>query len=141
MKTNGVTWKIFFLIVLNDFADSAAQLMMKKGLIQAPMDAGWADAARFVAANASSFLVWAGVLIYALNFLIWIVVLTRIDLSLAVPLASTNYLTLPFFAIFFLKENVTPLRWAGTLLVALGIHLLSKSAPAAVEEPCSKSFL
>jgi len=61
MKSH-LTLKIFMLIVLSDVVDTAAQLIMKKGLAGSPL------------------LVGIGVLIYVLNFFIWIVVLYKVDL-------------------------------------------------------------
>lgn len=110
MKENHLTFKIFSLIVLNDIVDTIAQLFMKKGLD-----------------GASSLLLWAGIFIYALNFFIWIVILYKIDLSIAMPVGSTSYIFVPIVAIIFLGEEVSPIRWLGIVCIILGIHFVSKS--------------
>jgi drug/metabolite transporter (DMT)-like permease len=120
---------VLFLIVMNDTLDTVAQILMKKGLVGAPGDAfHFHELLHFIVTNATSWLVWLGVIIYTLNFLIWIVVLSKLDLSIAVPVASTNYITLPIMAMFFLHEHVSPLRWAGIILIIAGIHFVSKSS-------------
>jgi drug/metabolite transporter (DMT)-like permease len=134
MKKNRLTLKVFSLIVLNDGLDAVSQVLMKKGLLEAPgnvfdLQAVW----HFIAHNASSWMMWAGVVIYTLNFLIWIIVLSRLDLSTAAPLASTNYIVLPLLAVIFLHEKISLLRWAGIACVMAGIHFVSKSSGYAPE--------
>ncbi|MBN2453620.1 MAG: EamA family transporter [Candidatus Omnitrophica bacterium] len=128
MRTGGLTLKIFLLIVLNDIGDTVAQLLMKKGLLHTGIgDITPGNFTEFVAGNAASPLVWAGMAIFILNFFIWIVVLSRVDLSIAMPVGSTSYIFVPLAAMFFLHEAVSPLRWAGIILIAVGIHFVSQS--------------
>lgn len=128
MKSKSITFKIFFLIVVNDLGDSVAQLFMKKGLVQTGIDSiGFGNLAEFISRNASSSLVWLGIFVYTVNFFLWIVILSRVDLSVAMPVGSTSYLTAPFMAMIFLNEKVGLLRWAGILLIVLGIHFVSQS--------------
>lgn len=131
MRRSHLTLKIFALIVLNDLGDTLAQLIMKKGLVRTGISSvTLANIADFAARNASSFLVWLGVLVYILNFFIWIVILYKIDLSVAMPVGSFCYIFVPITAMFFLHENVGFLRWAGIVLIVLGIHFVSQSTKA-----------
>lgn len=128
MKNSGLTLKIFLLIILNDIGDTIAQLLMKKGLNATGIDhVGFGNIAEFVARNAASPLVWLGVLVFILNFFVWIVILARVDLSIAMPVGSTCYVFVPIAAMIFLHEHVSLLRWAGILLIVLGIHFVSQS--------------
>jgi drug/metabolite transporter (DMT)-like permease len=40
---------------------------------------------------------------------------------------ALNYVLVAFLAQYILGETVSPLRWAGTLLVCLGVVLITKS--------------
>jgi len=129
MKKGHLTLKIFALLILNDLGDTLAQLLMKKGLIQTGMDSvTFANILEFVSRNSSSFLLWLGIIIQVLNFFVWIIILYKIDLSIAMPAGSTSYVFIPIAAAVFLRENVSLLRWAGILLIVLGIHFVSRSA-------------
>ena len=108
MKSH-LTLKIFLMIILSDVVDTAAQLIMKKGLTGSPL------------------LVGIGVLIYVLNFFIWIVILYKVDLSIALPVGSISYVLVPIAAILFLHERVDPLRWAGICCIVLGIFFVAQS--------------
>jgi len=101
---------------------------MKKGLSQGGISSiDFNNLFAFAFSALSSWLVWAGILIYIINFLLWLVILYRIDLSIAVPVGSTVYIFIPILAIIFLHEQVSPLRWVGIALIILGIHFTSQS--------------
>ena len=130
-----LTFKIFLLILLNDLGDSLAQFLMKKGLLQTGVEAGsWQGTIAFLAHNVSSPIIWMGIIVYALNFFLWIVILSRIDLSVAMPIGSTTYLIIPLLAMFFLKEQVTLTRWFGITLIVVGIYFVSQSVKPSLEK-------
>jgi drug/metabolite transporter (DMT)-like permease len=123
-----LTLKLFLMIVANDVLDSIAQLFMKKGLIQTGMaNVTFGNLVEFIARNAASPLVVCGILIGLLNYLLWFVILYRVDLSIAMPVGSTIYIFVPLMSIFFLNEHVSALRWAGIFLIIIGIHCVAKS--------------
>jgi undecaprenyl phosphate-alpha-L-ara4N flippase subunit ArnE len=66
-----------------------------------------------------------------LNFFIWIVILYKTDLSIAMPVGSFSYIFVPVAAIIFLHERVSLLRWAGIAFIILGIHFVSQSRSGA----------
>ena len=134
MKNNGLTMKIFLLIVLNDLGDTLAQLLMKKGLTHTGVGSiHLGNIAEFAVKNGSSPLVWLGIFVLLLNFFVWIVILSRVDLSIAMPVGSTSYIFVPIAAMLFLNEHVSILRWAGIILIAFGIHFVSQSSKSGKE--------
>jgi multidrug transporter EmrE-like cation transporter len=71
-------------------------------------------------------LLIAGYGVSAITAVFWLVVVSRLDLSLAVPLLSaTYYVLLLLTSSILLGEAVTVWRWTGTLLIVAGIVLLS----------------
>jgi drug/metabolite transporter (DMT)-like permease len=129
VKKNHLTVKVFLMIVATDIGESLAELFMKNGLIRAGISrVGWDNLAWAVGQGVSSYLIWLGVLMYVINFLIWIVVLSRVQLSVAFPVGSTSYIFVPLLAMIFLNEHVGLTRWAGIALIIAGIHFVSKSA-------------
>jgi drug/metabolite transporter (DMT)-like permease len=130
-----LTLKIFALLVMNDLGDTLAQLLMKKGLIGTGINSvTFGNILHFCAANSQSLLLWLGIIVQLLNFFIWIVILYKIDLSIAMPAGSTSYVFIPIVAALFLHENVSLLRWAGIALIVLGIHFVSQSKKTAERE-------
>jgi drug/metabolite transporter (DMT)-like permease len=128
VKKSHLTLKLFALIILNDIGDTIAQLIMKKGLIHTGINSvNLGNIVEFASRNASSAMVWLGILFYVLNFFIWIVILYRVDLSIAMPVGSTSYIFVPLAAMLFLHEHVGLIRWGGILCIILGIHFVSQS--------------
>ena len=122
--------KIFLLIVANDLLDTTAQLLMKKGLGLCDLNSIPSFFHHlFNFANLPIFLFWIGLMIYLSNFFLWMKILSKIDLSVALPLASSSYILIPIAAVFFLHEFVKPTRWLGLVLIVTGIFFISKSAP------------
>lgn len=120
--------KIFALILLNDLVDSVAQVFLKKGIAATGIDRLAFDTiGELIMRGFASPLLWAGILVFAFNFFIWILILYKIDLSIAMPVGSTSYIFVPIAAIIFLNEHVSLLRWAGVALIVLGIHFVSQT--------------
>jgi len=66
-----------------------------------------------------------GVLCMAVSFFAFLAVLSWADLSFVVPATSLSFVITTGGAKLFLKEHVSTLRWTGTLLVCLGVALIS----------------
>jgi multidrug transporter EmrE-like cation transporter len=72
-------------------------------------------------------LLWAGLTLFGISALFWLVVLSRVPLSVAYPLVGVSYILIVAFARFFLHEQVPTLRWIGVSVVALGIAIIGLS--------------
>src|SRR5919197_97229 len=71
-----------------------------------------------------------GTAMLAIFFFLWLAVLSWEDLSVALPMQALNYVLVAFLSQYFLGETVSPLRWAGTILVCIGVMLITKSGGA-----------
>ena len=71
-----------------------------------------------------------GTSMLAVFFFLWLAVLSWEDLSVALPMQALNYVLVAFLSQYFLHEVVTPLRWAGTVLVCIGVMLITRSGGA-----------
>ena len=138
MKYGHLTFKIFLMIVLNDIGDTVSQTLMKQGLAATGISSvSMGNIAEFFARGVSSPVLWLGILVYVLNFFIWIVIIYKIDLSIAMPVSSFSYILVPIAAMVFFHEKVEPLRWLGIAFIILGIYFVSKSKSSvdAAERP------
>ncbi|MBT1075922.1 EamA family transporter [Geobacter grbiciae] len=68
-----------------------------------------------------------GTAMLAIFFFLWLAVLSWEDLSVALPMQALNYVLVAFLSQWFLGETVSPLRWTGTILVCVGVMLITKS--------------
>jgi len=78
--------------------------------------------AKSVVCNAPFLL---GLLCLALSFGAFLAVLSWADLSFIVPATSLSFVVSTLGAKWLLQERINRLRWIGTLLVGVGVALLS----------------
>src|ERR1700704_2384571 len=70
---------------------------------------------------------WIGIGLMAVGFFSLLALLSWADVSVVVPATALSYVAGAFGAKFLLHEEVAPTRWAGVLLVCLGVALISMS--------------
>lgn len=68
-----------------------------------------------------------GLLLYGLSFAVWLIVLSKLEVSLAYPLLSIGYIIMPFVGYLFLNESLSILRIVGICIIILGVYIVSKS--------------
>jgi drug/metabolite transporter (DMT)-like permease len=119
--------KTFIIIAIMVLADSAGDVLLTRGMKQVgeistirPKEL--LAIARKVLCN-RSFL--CAVFFMAITFFSFLAALSQADLSFVFPATALVYVIGTFGAKFFLGERVTSKRWAGTLLVCLGVALTS----------------
>jgi len=66
-----------------------------------------------------------GVVFMAISYFSFLGALRLEDLSLVLPATSISFVITTVGARFFLKETISGIRWAGILLVCIGVALLS----------------
>lgn len=69
-------------------------------------------------------VVLAGLALYGVSSVLWLGVLSRMELSVAYPLGASGYVLVVVLAAAA-GESVSPMRWAGALLIALGVLLIA----------------
>lgn len=65
------------------------------------------------------------IIFLAISFYAFLALLAVADLSFAVPATALSLVAETILARLVLKETVTPVRWGGTVLVAIGVALLA----------------
>ena len=67
-------------------------------------------------------------LAHTVCYLVCVHSISKIDLSVAVPVCSFSYILIPLASIVFLHEKVSLFRWSGVLFILLGVVFVSLSA-------------
>jgi multidrug transporter EmrE-like cation transporter len=68
-----------------------------------------------------------GMLCYAVSLVVWIMGLSRIEVSMAYPMLSLGYLANALAAWYLFGEAVTPMRLLGIGCIILGVFLIARS--------------
>jgi drug/metabolite transporter (DMT)-like permease len=72
-------------------------------------------------------IILAGIAMYIVGTLIWLVVLSRMDLSFAYPLVATTYVFTPLLANLILREPIPSLRWLGIVVILAGVFIVARA--------------
>ena len=116
---------ILFGVMLN----AVAQLALKQGMRQI-------GEFEFVLANAlpigwqvgTNPFVALGLLCYVVSVGVWLLVLSRVDVSLAYPMLSIGYVINALIARYWLGESLSASGWAGIGLICCGVVLIARQA-------------
>jgi len=68
--------------------------------------------------------VFIGMSLYAVSSLIWMIALSRGELSYLYPLIGVGYIFTAILAWIFFKENLTLIRFVGIMLISSGVFLM-----------------
>ena len=104
-----------------------AQLLLKTGMsnstVQASLSSSITTTFMAIFTNISVLL---GVLAYVSSGGIWLLVLSRTDVSKAYPFVGLGFIGTMMFAYWFLNEPLTPSKVIGTCVIFLGVLLISR---------------
>jgi multidrug transporter EmrE-like cation transporter len=119
MKSVAVGVALFCVLL-----SSAAQLTLKRGMgAAAATDMG----STYLQALTNP-LVWLGLMLYGASAVLWLWVLSRLDVSVAYPLVSLGFVITVTLGVLWLGEPFSWLRLAGCTLIAVGVGLLAFDA-------------
>ncbi|HEX2648650.1 MAG TPA: SMR family transporter [Burkholderiales bacterium] len=68
-----------------------------------------------------------GMLAYGVSLVVWIMGLSRIEVSIAYPMLSLGYVLNAAAAWYFFGESVGPMRLAGIGFIMLGVFFVARS--------------
>jgi multidrug transporter EmrE-like cation transporter len=119
---------MFLIIVLEVFLNVAAQLSLKMGTDKiGHFEVTWNNLGSAGLQILFSPWLWLGLFIYVLSVVVWLFVLSRVEVSLAYPLLSVGYLLNAIAAYYFFNEHVTILRIFGIFFILVGVFLMARS--------------
>jgi drug/metabolite transporter (DMT)-like permease len=120
-----MTWEIllFILIIL---AGTAGELCVARAMKAVGEVTEFHPAAiiRTIIHALRNGWMWIGVGLMAMAFFALLGALSLENVSFVVPVTALNYVVGALGGKLFLREKVTPKRWAGVLLVCVGVTLV-----------------
>jgi len=115
--------KRFVIILIPILLSAVAQIIMKLGLGGITVKN---DLKAFFVNSLTSPGVMIGLALYGLGAMLWLIVLSREDVSFAFPLVSLAYVIAIVLSWAILKETITPPRIIGSLIIMVGIVIIAK---------------
>ena len=68
-----------------------------------------------------------GLSCYVVSVVVWIMALSRVEVSIAYPLLSVGYVVNAIAAYYMFGEAVTPMRLTGIAVIILGVWIVARS--------------
>ena len=116
------------LIIFGVMLNAAAQLALKQGMRKIGyFDFRLANSGRVFLAIIASPYIFTGLVFYAVSVVVWLLVLSRVEVSYAYPLLSIGYIVTALAGWHFFNEPVGSIRWAGIIVICLGVWLITKT--------------
>lgn len=107
---------------------TAAQLLLKKGVM---LTGGFPQSLGdlipfFVKAYTNAYIISA-VILTIITALAWILAVSKAEISHIYPFMALSYVLVALFSFLIFKEDVNALRWAGIIVICIGVFLVSRS--------------
>jgi multidrug transporter EmrE-like cation transporter len=118
----------FALVLAGVLLNAAAQLLLKAGT-------NAVGKFEFAAANAVSVglklavepHILGGIACYVISVVVWILALSRVEVSIAYPMLSIGYVVNAVAAYYLFGEAVTATRLVGIGIIILGVFIVARS--------------
>jgi multidrug transporter EmrE-like cation transporter len=129
----GILVSLVLLLVSVAFA-VAGQLTLKSAMNHVGRigSAQVSSATRTVGRMVKEPRLWGGLALFGISAAFWLVVLSRVPLSVAYPFVGISYILVVLLSRLLLNEHVPPLRWVGVFFVAIGIAIVGVSFKRAI---------
>lgn len=119
---------IIALILCGVLLNTSAQLLLKAGVNQiGHFDFTLANAVPVGLKVMSNPPIMTGLCIYVISVVIWLLVLSRVDVSWAYPMVSLGYIVNAIAANYFFGEPLTSLRLLGIFIIIAGVYMIAQS--------------
>lgn len=132
----GLHLKTYVLILLIVLFAPLGNVLLGKGMqgIGSAKDWAPADLLNIFLRIITSGSIWLGIGCLLTFFIAYMLVLTWADYSYVQPASSFSYAVVAMLGYFILHEKITPLRWAGILVICLGVFVVGRTHPRSAEK-------
>ena len=128
------------VLSLSVLTQVVGNLLLSKGMKEAAVTGTSAREFLTTAVHAAeSPTVWMGVIVLAAFFLLNSALVSWADLSFVLPATSVAYVLNVAVGHYLLHEAVGPLRWTGSIIICLGVLLVSRTKTWTVTTPDEKA--
>lgn len=119
---------IFVLILCGVLLNAGAQLMLKAGMGQiGHFEFSVANLLPIGVKVMANPPIITGLVMYVVSVWVWLLVLSRVQVSFAYPMLSIGYVVNAFAANYFFGEPLTSMRMLGIFIIISGVYLVAQS--------------
>ena len=117
------------LLILSSVSLNAfAQLFIRKGMLKiGEISFNFEQIVKMVLAVFTNIYLLSGMFSYVLSVILWMIVLSKVNVSLAYPLGSVGYIITTVLAYLFFNEPITFQKVLGIIIICIGVFILTQS--------------
>ena len=116
------------LILLGVLLNAGAQLLLKEGMRRVGyFEFAWANVFPIALQVAGNMFIIGGLLSYVVSVVVWLLVLSRVEVSYAYPLLSVGYIVNAVAGYYLFQENLSLPRITGILIIIVGVYFVTRS--------------
>jgi drug/metabolite transporter (DMT)-like permease len=127
MTVEKFTSSPILMIAVNLLLCSFGQILLKLGMNAQKHEKAVSGAAAAVMGAFKSMLcpqVMFGLMLYGCSLVLWLMILKKVNLSLAFPMMSFTYVLVVILSSVILKERIISTTIAGLLFICIGVALI-----------------
>jgi multidrug transporter EmrE-like cation transporter len=118
----------FALILAGVLLNAIAQLLLKAGTnAVGQFEFSGANVVPVGMKLAFQPYIVAGIVCYLVSLVVWLMALSRVEVSVAYPMLSIGYVVNAVAAWYLFGEAVTPMRLAGIGIIVVGVYVVARS--------------
>ena len=121
--------KTLLVLFLAICAQTLGDVMLTKG-VKSVGEINTLDPAKLFAIGVQVFTtpyVWLGIALLSVFFGLYLIALSWADLSFVLPVTAFGYALNALLSWRLLGEHVSAVRWAGTLVICIGVAVVSRT--------------
>ena len=117
----------FMIVLLSVLLNAAAQIFLKKGSSVLSEISFKENFLGSIFKIISDLYILGGLACYGISVAVWILALSRVDVSKAYPMLSIGFIVSVLAAYVFLGESLSILKLIGICFITIGVLVISKS--------------
>ena len=116
------------LIISSVTLNAFAQLFIRQGMLKlGKISMGFVNIWHMILDSITNVYIWAGMFSYGISILLWMVVLSKVNVSLAYPFLSIGYIITTVISHFAFNEPITVPKILGISIICIGVVVLTYS--------------
>jgi len=121
-------FSVFLLLMLGVLLNACAQLLLKMGMTRiGEFEFQLSNVLPIGLQIASNIPIMLGIAAYVISVLVWMLVLSRVDVSMAYPMLSLGYVVNAIAAFYLFAEPLSALRVGGIFIILMGVFMVARS--------------
>jgi drug/metabolite transporter (DMT)-like permease len=131
----GLHFKTYCMLLIMIVFAPLGNVMLGKGMKNVGTVATWAPSELLHIASGvfMSRYIWLGVASLLTFFVAYMLILSWADFSYVQPASSVALLVVALLGYFYLGERISPLHWAGIVVICLGVFVVGNTPPRTTE--------